>query len=680
MAGISSAMRSPELLAGALGVGVFAALAVADGGFEPTASNPAALFLLGILVAFGFALRRSPPLLPRRQLYAIAALFAFAAWAFISILWADDKGVAWDGANRALLYALVVALFALPSWSSRTAAQTLGLYSLAIAAVGAGVFLATTASEDPAIHFVDVRFAEPTGYHNASVALFIGAFWPALFLSSRREVPWFLRGAFLAAAGLLLELTLVAQSRGWLLVFPVAGVLYLALVPGRLRTLATAAPLALTVGLASGPLLDVLPAAREGTNLHGALDDATSAMLASFTVLLLCGCLVGIFDNSFRIPARIVERVRTVVVASGAAAVLVGAVVVLAIIGNPVSWADGRWEDFKSGQAEFKSGSQLGESLGSNRYDFWRVAADQFADSPLSGAGVDNFAADYVEERRAYEEPLYPHSLPLQVLGGTGLIGASLIVAFFGFALVALSRAWRAPPDLLGRGVAAVAATAATYWLLHGAGDWFWAMPAVSAPPLAWLTMAGRLGQASSEPQRDSRLSITRPRLVAPALAVLVAFAVATYGLPWAAANDLDEAQKVWTRDPAEAFERLDRASELNFLSAGPDITAGTLAIQLGERGRAEHYFEVALDREPRNWYARLESGAIAAFEGNRAQGIEELRMARRLNPLEPTIRAALEHAEAGRPLTPEAITLRLAQGICERLGRRPQTIATCPS
>jgi O-Antigen ligase len=628
---------------------------------------------------FAFALRRSSIALPRLQLWALAALLGFSAWAFLSILWADDKGIAWDEANRALLYAIVVALFTLPAWSSRSAAQTMGLYSLAIAVLGAGFFLATTASDDPGIHFLDTRFAEPTGYHNASVALYTGAFWPAFYLSSLREVPWLLRGLMLAGAGLLLELALVSQSRGWLIVFPIAAVVYLALVPARLRTLASAVPLALTVALASGPLLDVVPAAKEGTDLSSALDDATLTMLTSVTILLLWGSLACIADRSLRIPERFLRRVRIAVRATGSATVLAGAVVALAVIGNPVTWAGDRWDDFKSGQAEIGSGSRLGESLGSNRYDFWRVAADDFADAPIGGVGADNFAADYLRERRTYEEPLYPHSLPLQVLSGTGLVGGILFFAFLGLLALGVANAWRAPPDGLGRGVIAVAGVSGTYWFLHSAGDWFWAMPAVSGPPLAWLAMAARLGPESPAASPIRLPAVARPRLIGLPVALIAAFALATYGLPWAAANDVDEAQKVWATDPSEAFDRLDRASDLNFLSAGPDITAGTLAIQLGERRRAERYFEAALEREPRNWYARLESGAIAAVEGNRAEGIEELRTARRLNPRDPTIRAALEHAEAGDPLTPEAINLQLAQGICDRLGRA-QATASCPS
>ena len=68
--------------------------------------------------------------------------------------------------------------------------------------------------------------------------------------------------------------------------------------------------------------------------------------------------------------------------AAGVAA-LTGAVVAISVIGNPVSWAGDRWSDFKEGRFEYeRGGSRLGEALGSNRYDFWRVAADEFEDSP----------------------------------------------------------------------------------------------------------------------------------------------------------------------------------------------------------------------------------------------------------------------------------------------------------
>ena len=73
---------------------------------------------------------------PRLVGIAVLALFAYAAWSYLSIGWADQKGDAWDGANRTLLYALAFALFALWRPRGRAAVALLIVYSLGVAAVG----------------------------------------------------------------------------------------------------------------------------------------------------------------------------------------------------------------------------------------------------------------------------------------------------------------------------------------------------------------------------------------------------------------------------------------------------------------------------------------------------------------------------------------------------------------
>jgi hypothetical protein len=79
------------------------------------------------------------------------------------------------------------------------------------------------------------RLADPTGYPSAVAALFVGGFWPAVFLASRRELPWAARGLLLAVAGLLLQMALIPQSRGALIVFPIALLIYLLVAPSHLR-------------------------------------------------------------------------------------------------------------------------------------------------------------------------------------------------------------------------------------------------------------------------------------------------------------------------------------------------------------------------------------------------------------------------------------------------------------
>ena len=77
----------------------------------------------------------------------------------------------------------------------------------------------------------------PINYANGNCALFVLAAIPALHLASRREVPTLVRGVSLAACGALVDLLILTQSRASLVFVPLALLVYLALVPGRLRSL-----------------------------------------------------------------------------------------------------------------------------------------------------------------------------------------------------------------------------------------------------------------------------------------------------------------------------------------------------------------------------------------------------------------------------------------------------------
>ena len=68
------------------------------------------------------------------------------------------------------------------------------------------------------------------------------------------------------------------------------------------------------------------------------------------------------------------------------------ALVLLAAYGNPVTQARDAWDEFSAGQQFEESSSYFGANLGSNRYDFWRVALGELRDSPVAGVGAGNFA------------------------------------------------------------------------------------------------------------------------------------------------------------------------------------------------------------------------------------------------------------------------------------------------
>ena len=139
-----------------------------------------------------------------------------------------------------------------------------------------------------------------------------------------------------------------------------------------------------------------------------------------------------------------------------------------AAAGDPLARARHAWDTFKSPSgygANSSTGSRLTGGLGSNRYDFYRVALDEFAVHPVGGIGADNYAEQYLAHGRSDETPRYPHSVELRTLAETGIAGALLALLGLGAALVACWRALARSPDLLARAVAAAAAAGFVYWV-----------------------------------------------------------------------------------------------------------------------------------------------------------------------------------------------------------------------
>jgi hypothetical protein len=671
---------APELFPGLAALAVFFYWAGSQGGIAATDSYPGALFLLGLALAVGVAFRGHLLRLPRLPLIALALLAAFVVWNFLSIGWADDQGTAWDGANRCLLYLTVFCVFVIPPWRPRAAAAVLGLYALGIGVIGVVVLLKAAGSADPLLHyFVAGRFAQPTGYQNANAALFTGAMFVGIFIASRRETPWPLRGVALALAGILFHLALMPQSRGWSIAAPIALLAYLVLVPGLTRSLITLLPLGAVLALTASPVLHVFEVSDDASAIGPALDDARTSIFVAAAVLFVIGAVIGLIDSRLQIPERTGRIGNRVVLGLAGVVAVAGVIAGLAVIGNPVSWAGDRWSDFKGGHFEYQTGgsARFGQSLGSNRYDFWRVAADEFTSAPIAGVGSDNFAEDYVRDRKSGEEPKYPHNVPLGVLAETGLIGGLLLAGFLVASLTAVGRVRLRGRDDLARGVAGISAVVFAYWFVHSTGDWFWAFPALTAPVFAWLGMGARL-EADPVPDPEPRWARrTRPALIA-ATVVVSLFAAVSLALPWTSALDVEKAIGIWRTDPAEAFDRLDQARKLNFLSAGPDLVQGEIASQLGEHRRMRSSFDRALERDPRNWYATLELATLDGVEGRRDQALARLDRVSELNPREPLTATLRNGIVKGKPLTLADVDHEFLVRYCRVLGLSATASGDC--
>src|SRR5207245_1393079 len=104
-----------------------------------------------------------------------------------------------------------------------------------------------------------------------------------------------------------------------------------------------------------------------------------------------------------------------------------------------------------------------------NRWVWWKEAAGAFSDRPIAGWGAGSFPVVHLLYRRDSLPVRQPHSVPLQWLAETGLVGTLLVLAAFGLLLAAGLRAVRAEVEPRRRLLAAALLGACVAYALHAA-------------------------------------------------------------------------------------------------------------------------------------------------------------------------------------------------------------------
>ena len=652
-----SAVDLQALVPGLLAFGLFGAWTAVDGGFPTTWWLPGGILLLGACLVSLLAGAVDLARLHASQRLALGAFAALTAWSFLSLLWAEVSGDAWDGANRTLVYLLVIFLFSTLPWRPATAAIVLGVYVAVVAGVGLAWF-AHIASAVDARDFMGGRLANPTGYQNANAALFMMAFWPAVVVGSRRGAPLVVRAPALAVATFLAQLAFLCESRGAFFTMPVVALAMLALLPGRLRTVfALALPLA-GVAAIREPLLDVYAAGESQRRLADALPPAAGAMLASAAVVGVVGLVWAVVDRRVLVPHRVG---RAVGVGCLAVATVVAAIAVPRL--DPIDRVERGWSQFTHPESvPAKGTSYLAYGLSGNRYDLWKVGVNQFRDRPLLGQGADNFAVAYLRERRYDEQPHFPHSLEIRMLGGLGAIGAGLALVFVVATLAVVLRIRGA--TAIERAVVTAALLPFLWWLVHGSVDWLWEFPALSGPALALSALAGAVLPAHARARAGRRL---KRGLIPVMVGVAAAAVLATLVPPWLAARHVTAAQAAWRVDPDAAYRSLRSARTLNPFSDEPDVVTGAIAARLRDDDRARAAFARALERNPTNRYAAHELGLLESVAGRKASALRYLDRARALNPLEgmlPVLAARVRDGERIHPSSLDLLFLREARSL----------------
>ncbi len=561
--------------------------------------------------------------------------------------------------DKTLLYAAGFAVFALWPYSGERLLVVLAFFSAATGVVGVVTLLQAASVDDPDRLLVDGRLGGPVEYVNGSVALWMMAFWPAIYLASARRVPPIVRGAFQGIAVLLLGLTLLGQSRGWLFVLPLALPAFLLLSRQRLRTILALALAAAPVAIGLPWVLRVSERAEQGVNAGPALDRAAIAIGVAALAAGVAASAVAVVDRRLTLSSRVHRSLALGTAVVALLAVIVGTAAASQRVREPDEWLAAHWNDFTTG-AYPEGPDRLSGALGTNRYAEWRVALREFRDHPVTGIGADNYAAAYLEHRPTeLFHPRYPHSTPLRLLSQLGLIGTLLFATTIGIAAVlALRRRRRL--DAPAGGAVGAAVMVFTYWLLHGSVDWFWEIPALAGPALGILaaTTGRDVSSSNAAGLPRSGLGNMRPLVVAvvavPAAAALLA--------PWLAGTYQEAAVAVWREQPLTAYERLDRAARLNPLSGEPLVVGGVIAVRRQEYMRAERFFERAREREPDNWFVYRQLGLLAARAGERERGGRLLERALRLNPRESSTRRALDTVRRGLPVSAAVLDIDAAE------------------
>jgi len=580
----SRAMRWPVAWGAAAGGLAFAALFFSDG------SSQSRIFWIGapavVLAAIGWAWR--PPRLGLWGTLFFCSLGAFVVWQGVSIAWSVEPSRSWDYTNRGLVY------FAFAAIGALVGGVPLRRFAAAACLLLGALFVWALAGKVIAGLYPDyerlARLRYPIGYWNelallaaASVPLGLWAVGPRHDRRAR------MGGALLLYAALVV--TVLTYSRVGIVLAVVAAVVWLWLDRDRLAALG---PLALAWIVGAG-------VAGVGLLLSGVSSDVQSHHVRVrdglvFGAVLIVGAVVVGFASRF-VLTRVVDR-RVARVAAVALVVLLLAALAGAVVraGGPGDFVSARWHEFsnKISAQVADNPNRITSASSSNRWRWWTEAWNAFTDKPLQGTGAGTFELIDRVERNSPLATTEPHSVPLQFLSESGVVGFLLYAAILGTAVVAIlrrerSRAWVA------------LALGAALCVVHSWVDIDWDFIAVQGP----LVLAvGALVSGPSTPIPGRRW------LVSGAVAVCALAALYSVTSPWLAVNRVTAAYNAIERNrPGQALTDARSARAFNPLSVDALFVE---ALVEPSDAKALQLYRRARDLEPTNpetWYQ------LGAFE-----------------------------------------------------------------
>jgi hypothetical protein len=540
--------RQDWLAAAAVSAGLVGAYAVTPATTGPSSARAVASLAIGALIALAVA--RAPFTFAPRIRTGFVLLVLLALWYVATRAWAADPAGSMVESSR-------VSAFVLVAWASHTAVVGTAARRALLAAIGAcALYVAWPAVSDLLHHGAPtVRATGRLGY------------WNATAIASLALVP--LAAALAGTA----RTVLIAASA---LLIPVAGIAAVA-------SASRGALIALLVGLLVQALLE--PDYRGGLPRAVVSVVSLAIVVVGLTVdhvpeWIVIGLAVSVAAAGFGLirPRRThrdeaVEPVPVPIARSGEDAVAhdgigrhrppratrkVGIAIVAALalllVGLVVSANREQIRSVRDSStgAPAPAAERLASTDDSMRLDWWALGIDIWERNPLVGEGGGAFALERYADRRP--TPSHVHSMPLEVLLETGLVGFVLLVAASLQFLRVLRRGRRTPDR-------AVAGAIAALLIAQSLVDWTLSFPQV----IALLAIAAPLAvQPPPEPAEAAVQERQLPPWAAGAMLASLAAATVVALVPALAALLADQGvRRLDAGEPVRATKLFDQSRQL---------------------------------------------------------------------------------------------------------------------
>ncbi|MEO9121118.1 MAG: O-antigen ligase family protein, partial [Solirubrobacteraceae bacterium] len=634
-----AARRRAGVIGGLLLAALLVALAPAtSGGFGPTMSGSSAHAWAEITITLGGAgtcmLLLFSGVRGLGRGTAPAALFAvLAGLTALSILWSVQPDGSWQAANLTVAYLLaflaaIAAARMFPGrWRSVVAGLGLAMVSLCLYGLLSKVFPGTLAASQ-----ADGRLAIPFGYWNAAGAAAVIGLAPCQWLWQRRDTGAWARALAVPGAAVLLTVTVLSYSRTSLIVAVIVIGAWLALVPGRLRSVALIALAG--AGAAVMARWALARPALTGDNID--LAARTSAghafgIVSALTLIALTAAGWALVTRAERRPLTAGTRRRLEIL------LLVGlALLPVAVIGAVASSSRGltgeishAWTSLTSTSVGVGNGAGRVTQLGSSRPLYWSEGITVGEHALLKGVGALGYATARTRYTLRPEITSHAHSYLVQTFADLGLIGLlvnlALLIAWGRCAVAAIGRrptAPRGPPDhptpdreLERDGLVTLAIVVLAFGI-SSAADWTFFFPAVTVPALlaaGWLAGRGRPDERAERPTR--RVALTRRPGTAAAITAIAALALVASWLIWqplrsAQAANAAEAAAI-RGDSATAFVDAHDAQAADPLALQPLLLLYAFDRDVGDLAGARRELLAAVALQPENANSWLQLGSF---------------------------------------------------------------------